>query len=807
MKSRWIILAIGILFSGLVSGQHIEGTVTDLEGNPLPAQIFIEGTSFGTKTNETGEFKFQISPGTYNLVAFSPGYQSILKQIEVRENLSVSFLLNELNTELPEVLVTDHQLSYPQSDWLKSVSGSAIYDGKKSELIQLDEVVGNKSANLGRQMYARVPGLNIWESDGAGVQLGIGGRGLNPNRTSNFNVRQNGYDISADALGYPESYYTPPVQALRRIEIVRGAAGLQYGTQFGGLLNFVFKEGPKDEKLDVNLINTAGSFGFYNSFNSVGGTVGKVNYYSFYQYKRSEGWRPNSGLEQHTAYGSVTYNFTPFSKLKLEHTHMNYLAKQPGGLTDNQFRQDPRQSNRTRNWFTVGWDLSAAELDIQLKPGIKLNNRTFFLNANRYALGNLGRIDRPDDMDSRDLLMDEYMNWGNETRLLWHYDLLSSKSVLLVGNRIYFGNTRRVQGDGDEGGKPNFKLNNPEDLGDSKFLFPGQNMSLFAENIFNLSEHLSVTPGVRFEYIVTKADGYYVDRRTDLAGNIVFESQVFEEKVNPRSLLLGGIGVSYKYTPALEFYGNFSQNFRGINFNDIRVDNPSLQVDSLISDERGYNVDLGMRGSRPGIYRFDFSGFYLSYDDRIGSVLRSAPDSRFNNLIERTFRYRTNIADAAIYGFEFFGEINWLGVWSKPNELTQLKTFLNLSVISSRYLSNQDNSVEGNFVELVPPVNLRTGITYQNREFAVSYLLSFVEEHYSDATNAETSPTSVEGIIPSYFVMDLSLSYAWKWMSYEAGVNNLANEMYFTRRAAGYPGPGILPSDGRSFYFTLGLNF
>jgi Fe(3+) dicitrate transport protein len=27
--------------------------------------------------------------------------------------------------------------------------------------------------------------------------------------------------------------------------------------------------------------------------------------------------------------------------------------------------------------------------------------------------------------------------------------------------------------------------------------------------------------------------------------------------------------------------------------------------------------------------------------------------------------------------------------------------------------------------------------------------------------------------------------------------------MYFTRRATGYPGPGILPSDGRSYFMTL----
>ena len=59
--------------------------------------------------------------------------------------------------------------------------------------------------------------------------------------------RQNGVEMSADALGYPESYYSPPIQAVEQIEIVRGAASLQYGTQFGGLINFKLKDAPEDK--------------------------------------------------------------------------------------------------------------------------------------------------------------------------------------------------------------------------------------------------------------------------------------------------------------------------------------------------------------------------------------------------------------------------------------------------------------------------------------------------------------------------------------------------------------------------------
>ena len=249
---------------------------------------------------------------------------------------------------------------------LKQVEGTSIYAGKKSEVIVLNDVQANIATNNSRQVYAKVAGLNVWESDGAGIQLGIGGRGLNPNRVSNFNTRQNGYDISADALGYPESYYTPPTEALERIEIVRGAASLQYGTQFGGFVNFRFKQGPMHKKIELTARQSMGSYGFYNAFTSIGGTVKKVNYYAFYQYKTGKGWRPNAGFNVHTAFTGVAIPLSKRGRLKVEYTYMDYLAQQPGGLTDPQFDIDPRQSNRSRNWFQVCWNLFATDLSIDI---------------------------------------------------------------------------------------------------------------------------------------------------------------------------------------------------------------------------------------------------------------------------------------------------------------------------------------------------------------------------------------------------------------------------------------------------------
>src|SRR5687768_17132477 len=163
---------------------------------------------------------------------------------------------------------------------LRDIEGTSVYAGKKTELIIMKNINANLATNNTRQIYARVPGLNIWEYNQGGLQLGIGGRGLSPNRSSNFNVRQNGYDISADALGYPESYYTPPTEAIGKIQIVRGAASLQYGTQFGGLINFSMKKPVPDKKIELAASQTVGSYGFYNAFTSLSGTVNKLSDYT-----------------------------------------------------------------------------------------------------------------------------------------------------------------------------------------------------------------------------------------------------------------------------------------------------------------------------------------------------------------------------------------------------------------------------------------------------------------------------------------------------------------------------------------------
>jgi Fe(3+) dicitrate transport protein len=773
----------------------ISGTIR-LGAEPMPvASILLLPDSTAKQTDDNGFFRFPaVKPGTYSLKVSQIGYPVRILPISVR-NKPVTIdldLLHSSSVALQGVSVTMKKDDLA-SGRLRDVMGTAIYAGKKTEVIYLKNINANLATNNTRQIYARIAGLNIWEYDRGGLQLGIGGRGLSPNRSSNFNIRQNGYDISADALGYPESYYTPSAEALERIEIIRGAASLQYGPQFGGLVNFVMKEGTRTKPFEATLRQSFGSFSFFNSFNSIGGTLakGKLNYYTFYQYKRGDDWRPNSHYDQHSGYIHLAYQLNPKFKLTGEYTGMKYLAQQPGGLTDAQFEEDPSVSNRTRNWFQVDWNLISLNLDYAINDKTKLNFRNYTLQGSREALGVLSYINRPDGGGPRDYLYDRYSNFGSELRLIHQYSLLGDQpSTILIGTRVYKGLTDRKQGDGTNGSDADFGFTGTEPS-KSAYLFPGTNVAAFAENIFQINQRWSITPGIRFEQINTKADGYYYKQ------NVFIASEKFlESKSNPRSFLLLGVGTSWKFGNGTELYGNISQNYRSINFNDIRVINANARVDANLKDETGYNIDAGFRGTYKGWLYIDASVFYLKYNDRIGSIFTR--DSDF-----MTYRLRTNVADSRNLGLEVLVEGDILKAITQGKSKYKLNLYGNLSLINARYIDTKNTAIADKLVENVPPLLFRSGLSFGTPRFNVTYQYSYQAKQYSDATNTEFTPTAVDGAVPSFNVMDLSLSYNWRRYTVYTGINNLANTKYFTRRADGYPGPGIIPADKRNFYATL----
>lgn len=774
-----------------------ESDATEVEFASVSVMKNGEVVSSGS-TDEDGVYEINIPSGEYKVTVSSYGYSIYTDTILMADkNKQVEIKLKPRVQEIKEVKLKEKRKALDYK--MKAVEGTLITHGKKNELIKMDEVQGNKAANNSRQIYSRIPGLNIWESDGAGIQLGIGGRGLNPNRTSNFNTRQNGYDISADALGYPESYYSPISDAVEKIQLIRGAASLQFGTQFGGLLNFVMKEGGP-QKMEWNYKQTKGSYGFDNFFSSVGGTVKSWNYYVYGNYKNGNDWRPNSGFDVYSAGVNLKKQIGKRSSLKLELTKMFYLAQQPGGLTDAQFNLDPSVSFRDRNWFRVDWNLAAITFDHQFKDNSKLNSRFFGLIASREALGFLGQINRTDPLGERTLIYGKYQNWGNETRWLKSYKVKKQLWSGLVGFRIYDGFSESRQGAASSNSDADFSFVHQEtDV--SAYEFPSTNFAAFAEHIFQLNDKVGITPGIRYEHIATKADGEFRDVVMDLAGNVIFDSLYTEVKENSRNIVIAGIGLNYQYHKKHRLYANFSQNYRSINFTDMQIQNPNFKIDPNLQDEKGFNADLGFQGSQKSKLYYDVSLFLLAYNNRIGTTIEVDP------VLFNTYQYRTNISASVTKGMEALVEYDFWKAFAGDSSKYSLRIFTNASLVDARYTDSKVPAFYGNKVELVPPFNLKTGVRFGYKKLVVSYQFSYTQEHFSDATNSQSQGNAVNGIIPSYYVSDFALEYGIGMFNFETGVNNLFNQYYFTRRASGYPGPGIIPANPRTFYFTLGFKW
>ena len=296
MKLKVFKIIFYLLFFGAYLSQaqnKVFGKI-EVEDNLLSIEgvfIYDGNNKFLTSTDKEGYYEFLTSKNKMNLIYLLVGSQFIEKEIDIMPNTEINIFFKKQTKVLSEVIIKGQKIKEFQLKRLKDVEGTSIYAGKKTEVILVDQSMANLASNNARQIYNQISGLNIYQNDDAGLQLHIGGRGLDPNRTSNFNTRQNSYDISADVLGYPESYYTPPAESLREIQIIRGAASLQYGTQFGGLINFILKE-PTNKNFELITRNSVGSNKLYTNYTSMSGKKKNFSFYSYYNYKKGDGFMP-----------------------------------------------------------------------------------------------------------------------------------------------------------------------------------------------------------------------------------------------------------------------------------------------------------------------------------------------------------------------------------------------------------------------------------------------------------------------------------------------------------------------------------
>ncbi len=687
-------------------------------------------------------------------------------------------------------------------------SEKVLLKARKVEIISVNASSGNLVTNNARQIFSSIPGIQIWEQDA--TQIGIATRGFSPNRSWEFNVRQNGYDISADPLGYPEAYFTPAFEALEKIEFIRGSASLAFGPQPGGMVNYVVRSN-KEKKVYGQIAQTAGSFGLLGSFAQVGFNKGRWSFNSYLQYRISNGYRKNSNYTSLQYFSSLAYQISNNWNINAELSGIEFSSKQPGGLTDIQFSEDPTQSNRARNWMDLPW----------LVPNIKLNYlndsihnfsvQVFGLRGQRNSVGFVRAINLKDEANSdglfsnRQVDKDLYFNIGTEARYSYTKRTKVATHIISSGVRYFKGTTKRQQvGIGTDGDDMNFGLMNPSGGFNRDLDFANTNLAAYLEYDIELFKALNIRVGARAENINSVASGRL---GYDASGAAIKLS----ENKRTRNFILPALGAEYKISNNLKLYGNASAFYRPVMFSDLTPASLLDSIDQNLKDANGYNYDLGIKGKIGKYFYLDLSGFWVEYKNRIGNL----PIVKSNG---STTQFRSNLGESTSRGIEFYSELDLAGCISKKSKL-KFTPFVSLTLMEAVYSNfevsttvNGKTSIlnlAGKRIENAPKFICRTGFNLSYEKLCFNLNFAYTEKTFSDALNTETPTANAQnGLIPAYRIWDFTTSYAFtKNWSLNCGVNNLSNQKYFTRRSGGYPGPGLLPADGRNFFVSGRFNF
>ncbi len=714
--------------------------------------------------------------------------------------LSIFYIVNtnaqqgDSSKILPGITITGYK-TVNGVGHLPEIKNGIIYAGKKNELILVDSLDANKAINNTRQILGRIPGLNIVETESSGFTAnGIATRGLNPIQSIEMNTRQNGYNISADVYGYNEAYYIPPMEAVSRIEMVRGAASLQFGSQFGGLVNYVIKDAPINKPFEFTTSQTMGSFGMFNTFNSVGGTYKRISYYAYLQYRNMDGYRPNSKQWQLSGFGKLGYKPTDKLNIGIEYSLLRNQIKMPGGLTDSLFSANPKASTRTRNWLKSPWNIITAYANFTASENTIISLKASYLFSNRSLVwrnedGGASALDEIDPATNafvpREVGKENIHNTTTELRIAHNYTLGKQQSSIAGGVR-FSQSWFTKQGGGEGTTNSDFDLSISGDWG-YNLNFTTTNIAPFVENIFRLGNKFTITPGVRFEYLKSTANGYKIEDNIKLS----------PDKSRNRYFVLAGLGIEYKPTANTGVYANFSQAYRPIEYSQLEPFGITSRIDSNLKDAIGFNADLGYRGTVKNYLNFDIGVFYMAYNNKIGVVLQQDP------LTGNDYSFRTNIANSVHKGIESYIELNILKAINQKS-IYGLSIFNSFAYIDARYTSGEFKDKR---VEAAAKTINRVGLIFSNKNFSSTFQVNTVGDAYGDASNVAISDDPIAGYIPAYTVLDLSATYKIKKIALKIGANNLTGKSYFTRRTDEYPGPGIIPSVGRSFYAGVTATF
>lgn len=657
-----------------------------------------------------------------------------------------------------------------QDQWLPPVAGASIFSGKKTQVIDLDSlprIVGNNY----RQALSQTPSLLLSEESSPLVSIGY--RGLNPHRAQFTQMLRDGLPIHADQFGYPEAYYTPPLDTVDRIEFLHGGASLQYGPQPGGSLNYITHRPRTDKEFSLRTQHVVGDDDLYSTFTSTDGTIGKLGYYAYFNHRETEGFRSaNSDYDLDTGAIKLLYSLDNGAKLIFSVDTYEETHGEPGGLTRSNFFNGDHRATRLFDTMTIERDSATLTYEIEMNPDSFFTSSLWWSDYTRFSArqrgGGFGTLPSGGTAGTNTIENQKFETLGWDTR--YRQDWGSEKQhSFSTGVQFYHTDSPRYDYRGATPDALSGVLRNQSDR--EVFYMP-----LFVENRFQFGK-FSITPGLRLE-------NSWQEVKENVNLDKTGAGTPLGSKDEEAHVLLGGLGFEYELQTDTSAYANISQGYRPMIFTEAVPTGGTTFVNDDLAEGKSIEYELGIRSRPTDWFSIDSSVFLLQFTDQIGSV----PVTGGTSL--------ENVGDSQHSGIDLSTSVDFLALASGTKTDRSLEGFLNTTLLNAEFT---DGPRDGNTPQYAADYIVRSGLTYRHGERGLITLSStWVDGHYADDAN------SANFQIPSYNVWDLTAELkVHENVRLLAGINNLFDAQYFTR----VRGDGIDPSNGRNFYVGASLEF
>ncbi|HUF66140.1 MAG TPA: TonB-dependent receptor [Gemmatimonadaceae bacterium] len=781
--------------AGLIHGRVIEV----LSREPLEGVLVsVLGTVRAVATDSDGHFSFpDVMPGRYEIQARIRGGTVTHQPAFVRggDSVDVTFTLTRAAVSLVGVEVVG-----APADALERLPGSAavVTAGE----LQLRQPLS------GGEVLRSLAGVHVQEEEGAGLRANVGIRGLDPDRSRTLLVLEDGVPVALAPYGEPEMYYTPPVDRMERLELVKGSGSILFGPQtIGGVLNYVTAEPPAHAsgsallQLGSHGIRIA-RLGYGGTWRNLRGSLGVLE----------KGARDVMGLHYDvrdvTAKLGTTTRAGDFgfkASLYDESSNATYV-----GLTEAMYRADPRQHPAPDDRLRIRREALTASHELAFGTASRIRTSLYAYHTVR----DWRRQDYGFTADSSAHVFTgttgnrnrEFHVIGLEPRLRTTWIAGGLASEFEAGLRAHYERARDQHINGLTSTASDGELRDDE-------VRRGRALALFAQNRFFVTDELYVTPGVRVERFTYDRNILRTRvRRQSMEGGSRAPEDVGVGGGDGLTELIPGIGTAWTPSGLVSVFAGVHRGFAPPRVKDALVYAdprlaPGEQVPQLqtlhLDAERSVNYELGARLFPLPYLSLEATGFLLDFTNQIIAPSLSAgavADVQLAN--QGATRHRG--AEAAIM-------LDIGKAMEQPFGLVArvAATHVNAVFSRDRFMRHGGDTVnvKGNRLPYAPRFTSSGSLTFMGAHgLELRTDFTYVSEQFAD--NFETraaSATGLVGAIPAHTVWDASARARLPYFG--ATVTGTVKNLFGVSYVASRRPEGIKPGLPRTAFVGLDVTF